>query len=103
MKYHEGWGAVVSAGCVITVLFSLPRPWTIKLRIFRGILVPGGFGVRGTEGMIQAIQWAREHKVPYLGICLGFQLAVIEWARNVCKIKGSLLLLYFFVLMLTPR
>lgn len=53
--------------------------------------------------MVQAIQWAREHKVPYLGICLGFQLAVIEYARNVCKIKGTFfslivpLLCYFFV------
>lgn len=52
-------------------------------------MVPGGFGVRGTEGMIVAAKWAREHKVPYLGICLGLQIAVIEWARNVCGITGS--------------
>jgi CTP synthase (UTP-ammonia lyase) len=50
----------------------------------RGIIVPGGFGLRGTEGMIAAIRWAREKNVPFLGICLGFQVACIEWARNVC-------------------
>lgn len=54
----------------------------------RGILVPGGFGQRGIEGMIEAIKWAREKDVPFLGICLGFQVAVIEWARNVCGLKG---------------
>ena len=56
----------------------------------RGIVVPGGFGLRGTEGMISAAKWAREQKVPYLGICLGFQIAVIEWARNVCGLEGML-------------
>ena len=55
----------------------------------RGILVPGGFGTRGTEGMILAIKWAREQHVPFLGICLGFQVAVVEWARNVCGWKRS--------------
>lgn len=55
----------------------------------KGIIVPGGFGVRGTEGMIIAAQWARENGVPYLGICLGFQIAVIEFARNVCGIKDA--------------
>lgn len=54
-----------------------------------GIIVPGGFGVRGTEGKIDCIRYARENKVPYLGICLGFQMAVIEYARNVCGIKGA--------------
>jgi CTP synthase len=53
------------------------------LSSFDAILVPGGFGKRGVEGKIQAIQFAREHKVPYLGICLGMQLAVIEYARHV--------------------
>ena len=51
-----------------------------------GIIVPGGFGVRGTEGKIECIRYARENKVPYLGLCLGFQMAVIEYARNVCGI-----------------
>ncbi len=53
------------------------------------ILVPGGFGDRGVEGKIRAIQFARENGVPYFGICLGMQLAVIEYARNVCGIKGA--------------
>jgi CTP synthase len=55
----------------------------------KGILVPGGFGNRGIEGKIRAIQYARENKVPYLGICLGMQCAVIEFARNVCGLKGA--------------
>jgi CTP synthase len=49
-----------------------------------GILVPGGFGGRGTEGKILAAQYAREHRIPFFGICLGMQLATIEFARNVC-------------------
>ena len=49
-----------------------------------GVLVPGGFGSRGIEGMIEAARWAREHKKPYLGLCLGMQIAVIEFARHVC-------------------
>jgi len=53
------------------------------------ILVPGGFGKRGTEGKIKAIQYARENAVPYLGICLGMQLAVIEFARHVAKIEAA--------------
>jgi len=52
-----------------------------------GILVPGGFGERGVEGKLKAIRYAREKKVPYLGICLGMQLAVIEFARNVLGLK----------------
>ncbi|KAF2875234.1 CTP synthase [Massariosphaeria phaeospora] len=64
-EYHNAWSKVCTAN---------------------GILVPGGFGERGTEGMIRAAQWAREHKTPYLGICLGMQIAVIEYARNVCGI-----------------
>ncbi|GAB7356871.1 hypothetical protein MBLNU459_g7738t2 [Dothideomycetes sp. NU459] len=51
-----------------------------------GILVPGGFGARGTEGMVSAAKWARENGTPYLGICLGMQIAVIEFARNICEI-----------------
>ncbi|MCC6214978.1 MAG: CTP synthase [Polyangiaceae bacterium] len=53
------------------------------------ILVPGGFGDRGVEGKILAVQFARENLVPYFGICLGMQLAVIEFARNVCGLKGA--------------
>ncbi|KAG5368572.1 CTP synthase [Yarrowia sp. C11] len=64
------------------------QAWT-KLCRADGILVPGGFGTRGTEGMIKAANWAREHKKPYLGICLGLQIAVIEFARNVCQLEGA--------------
>ncbi|MBA98234.1 MAG: CTP synthase [Sulfitobacter sp.] len=56
---------------------------------FQAILVPGGFGERGTEGKIKAAQYAREHKVPYLGICLGMQMAVIEAARNVAGLATA--------------
>ncbi|XP_041867404.1 CTP synthase 1 [Melanotaenia boesemani] len=62
VKYHEAWQKLCSAD---------------------GILVPGGFGVRGTEGKIHAINWARKQKKPFLGVCLGMQLAVCEFARNV--------------------
>ena len=55
----------------------------------QGIIVPGGFGVRGTEGKITCIQYAREHGLPYLGLCYGFQMAVIEFARNVCGLEGA--------------
>ncbi|NLC27442.1 MAG: C26 family cysteine hydrolase domain-containing family, partial [Campylobacteraceae bacterium] len=54
-----------------------------------GILVPGGFGERGIEGKMLAIRYARENKIPYLGICLGMQLAMIEFARNVLGLKGA--------------
>ena len=54
-----------------------------------GILVPGGFGERGVQGKMRAIGYAREHKIPYLGICLGMQLAMIEFARNVLKIEDA--------------
>ncbi|MCW1923251.1 CTP synthase [Luteolibacter arcticus] len=54
-----------------------------------GILVPGGFGDRGIEGKIQAAQYARENNIPYFGICLGMQIATIEFARNVCKLRGA--------------
>ncbi len=54
-----------------------------------GIIVPGGFGKRGIEGMITAIQYARERKMPYLGLCLGMQLMSIEYARNVCGLKDA--------------
>ncbi len=54
-----------------------------------GILVPGGFGDRGTEGKIAAAKYARENKIPYYGLCLGLQIAVIEFARNVLKLKGA--------------
>ncbi|HTL04218.1 MAG TPA: CTP synthase [Gemmatimonadales bacterium] len=54
-----------------------------------GLLVPGGFGVRGIEGMIEAIRWARENALPFFGICLGLQMGIIEFGRNVCRLQGS--------------
>jgi CTP synthase len=67
-KFHKAWHELCTA---------------------QGILVPGGFGKRGTEGMIAAANWARENKMPYLGVCLGMQIAVIEYARNVCGIAAA--------------
>ncbi|XP_034335165.2 CTP synthase 1-like [Crassostrea angulata] len=67
-KYHEAWHQLVSAN---------------------GILVPGGFGIRGTEGKILAANWARTKNVPYLGVCLGLQCAVIEFARNALSMEGA--------------
>lgn len=54
-----------------------------------GIIVPGGFGDRGIEGMILSAQYAREHRLPYLGLCLGMQIAIIEFARNVCSLQNA--------------
>ncbi|PVU88181.1 hypothetical protein BB561_005983 [Smittium simulii] len=68
MKYHESWKTVCSSD---------------------GILVPGGFGSRGFEGKIHAIKWAREQNIPFLGICLGLQAAVVEFARNVCGVTDA--------------
>jgi CTP synthase len=56
---------------------------------YHGILVPGGFGERGVEGKVEAIRWARERKIPFLGICLGMQCAAIEFARNVAQLKDA--------------
>jgi CTP synthase len=63
--------------------------WEPQLQGYDGILVPGGFGKRGIDGMINSIRYARENKVPYFGICLGMQTMVIEYARNVCGLEGA--------------
>lgn len=71
---------------------SLNKNWRKNLKIldgFGGILVPGGFGSRGVEGKIQAIRYAREKKIPYFGLCYGMQLMVIEYARNMAKLKNA--------------
>ncbi|ASK34105.1 CTP synthetase [Alcanivorax sp. N3-2A] len=68
---------------------DIEREGTAVLDSVDGILVPGGFGDRGTEGKIAAIRYAREKRIPYLGICLGMQLAVIEFARNVAGIEQA--------------
>jgi CTP synthase len=63
-----------------------PEPF---LKDCHGILVPGGFGVRGTRGMIESIRYARERKIPFFGICLGMQMASVEYARNVVGLEGA--------------
>ena len=65
------------------------RSYERQLAGFDGILVPGGFGKRGIEGMLNAIRYAREKEIPYFGICLGMQTACIEYARNVCGLDGA--------------
>jgi len=60
-----------------------------KLKGLQGIIVPGGFGNRGIEGKIETIRYARENKIPFLGICLGMQMAVVEFARNVLGLKDA--------------
>uniref|UniRef100_A0A3Q1MBX5 CTP synthase n=1 Tax=Bos taurus TaxID=9913 RepID=A0A3Q1MBX5_BOVIN len=68
VKFHEAWQKLCKAD---------------------GVLVPGGFGIRGTLGKLQAISWARSRKIPFLGVCLGMQLAVIEFARNCLNLKDA--------------
>ncbi|MDD2697019.1 MAG: CTP synthase, partial [Candidatus Pacebacteria bacterium] len=60
-----------------------------ELKNFSGIIVPGGFGSRGVEGKIKAIEYCRKNKIPYLGLCFGMQLAVVEFARHVCKMLDA--------------
>ncbi|MBN7796767.1 CTP synthase [Parahaliea mediterranea] len=68
---------------------DIERDGTGVLEAADAILVPGGFGDRGVEGKITAVRYAREHKVPFLGICLGMHVALIEYARNVCHLEGA--------------
>ena len=60
-----------------------------ELKNYDGIIVAGGFGTRGVEGKIKAIQFLRENSIPFFGLCLGMQLATIEFARNVCGLKNA--------------
>ncbi len=62
---------------------------TEELSSYDGVIIPGGFGARGSEGKIEVIKYCREKKIPFLGLCFGMQLAVIEYARNVCNLKGA--------------
>jgi CTP synthase len=82
------------AGCRITIDWIDTTDLTDKnaaekLSHCHGIVVPGGFGSRGIEGKIEVVRYARENNIPFLGICLGFQMAVIEYARNVCGLAGA--------------
>ena len=63
--------------------------WETSLKQADGILIPGGFGDRGSEGKITAIRYARENRIPFFGICLGMQMAVVEFARHVCGLEGA--------------
>ncbi len=87
---HGGIGNRVDVDSVLIDAGRLEKSggWRV-LEKMDGVLVPGGFGYRGIEGKIRAIQYARENDVPYLGICLGMQSAVIEFARNVCGLKNA--------------
>jgi CTP synthase len=87
---HSG----IALGCKIKINWIDTSDITDKnaaehLKDVDGIIVPGGFGVRGTEGKISCIKYARMHKLPFLGLCFGFQMAVIEFARNVCGLKKA--------------
>ena len=87
---HGGiaWHATVNIRWVDSELVSEENADEI-LNGVQGILVPGGFGDRGIDGMIAAIRYARENQIPYLGLCLGMQLAIVEFARNVCGLEGA--------------
>jgi len=87
--FHGGMAAGVRVEIDYVDAESLEREGTAALVGVHGILVPGGFGPRGTDGKIQAIRFAREHRIPYLGICLGMQLAVVEFARHVAGIEDA--------------
>ena len=85
-------GLAHDAKVTITWIESEHLKWPqaiAELEGYDGILVPGGFGRRGVEGMLCAIRYAREFKVPYFGICLGMQTMVIEFARNVCGLAAA--------------
>ncbi len=88
--HHAGWSqdAVVDIGWIQSESLTAGNAESV-LSPYDGVLVPGGFGDRGIEGKIEAVRFAREHGVPFLGICLGMQLAVIEFARDVLGIADA--------------
>ena len=86
---HAGIHTHTRVNCIFVDATEIEEKGTDKLKGMDAILVPGGFGKRGTEGMIRAIEYARVNKIPYLGICLGMQLAVIEFARHVCGLDQA--------------
>jgi len=87
--FHGGIASDVRVSIQYIDAESLEKKGTDSLADVHGILVPGGFGERGTAGKMLAIQYARENKVPYFGICLGMQLAVIEFARHVAGLENA--------------
>ncbi|MCK4564347.1 MAG: CTP synthase, partial [Verrucomicrobia bacterium] len=86
--YHGGYAAGYEVDIVKMSAEDIEKDPSI-LDTVDGVLIPGGFGSRGMEGKIRAAQYARENKIPFLGICLGLQCAVIEFARNVCGLAGA--------------
>ncbi len=99
-SYKSVTEALVHGGiandCAVQIQFidseeleKAPKQLEVVLQPCQGILIPGGFGNRGVEGKILAIQYAREHKIPYLGICIGLQLAIIEFARHVGRMTKA--------------
>ncbi len=98
-SYLSIYHALIHAGAALNIGFSIV--W-IDAKTFEhdtnnlntldnydGVIIPGGFGDSGTEGKMRAIEYVRTHDIPYLGLCYGFQLAVIEFARNVCSMQGA--------------
>lgn len=103
-KLHDSYASILKAleHCSAKLKIKINLKWIDTQKIeekeltpaealqgIHALIVPGAFGSRGAEGMIQCIQFARENNLPYLGICFGFQMAVIEFARNVCGIKNA--------------
>jgi CTP synthase len=88
---HSGahLGARVTLRWIETTDICQPADAARALEGAHGVIVPGGFGVRGTDGKIACINYARVHDLPFLGLCLGFQLATVEFARNVCGLAGA--------------
>ncbi|MBC8205855.1 MAG: CTP synthase [Kiritimatiellales bacterium] len=86
--YHGGYAAGYEVAIVKLAAEDIEKDPDI-LKTVSGVLIPGGFGSRGMEGKIRAAQYARENNIPFLGICLGLQCAVIEFARNVCGLTGA--------------
>ena len=86
---HAGFALEVEPNVLWVDSEKMAETHTDRLRSADAIIVPGGFGARGTEGKINAVQYAREQDVPFLGLCLGFQMAVVEYARNVFGLEGA--------------
>jgi CTP synthase len=82
-------GAALGLKVGVHLVSTERRDLEEHLAKYDGIIVPGGYGTRGIEGKIRTIQYAREHSVPFLGLCYGMQLAVVEYARNVCGLVGA--------------
>ncbi|MBI2639858.1 MAG: CTP synthase [Candidatus Sungbacteria bacterium] len=88
---HAGWGLnrAPEISWLDAEKYEKNRRALKELSEYHGIIVPGGFGARGVEGKLRAIEFCRKNKVPFLGLCYGLQLAAVEFARNVCGMKGA--------------